>query len=99
MDAKPPIDTDRVDDAVLALLFLGLCERDRISGLARAWKSFDWAAMERLHQKGLIQDPVSRAKSVWFTAEGLQRAEALFYALIARLGEPKSTGQASRPAS
>lgn len=98
MDAKPPIDTDRVDDAVLALLFLGLCERDRISGLARAWKSFDWAAMERLHQKGLIQDPVSRAKSVWFTAEGLQRGESLFYALFASPGEPKSTGQASRPA-
>ena len=45
MDRKPPIDTDRIDDAVLALLLLGLCERDRISGLARAWKSFDWAAM------------------------------------------------------
>lgn len=90
MDPKPPIDTDRIDDAVLALLFLGLCERDRISGLARAWKSFDWAAMERLHQKGLIQDPVSRAKSVWFTAEGLQRAEALYYALFARPEEPGS---------
>jgi hypothetical protein len=88
MARKPPIDTDRIDDAVLALLFLGLCERDRISGLARAWKSFDWAAMERLHHKGLIQDPVSRAKSVGFTAEGLQRAEALYYALFATPEEP-----------
>ena len=26
---------------------------------ARTWKSFDWDAMERLHRKGLISDPVS----------------------------------------
>jgi hypothetical protein len=30
----------------------------------RTWKSFDWAAMERLYTKGLISDPVGKAKSV-----------------------------------
>ena len=42
------IDRDQIDEAVLALLFLG-----RHDGM-RTWKSFDWAAMERLHAKELI---------------------------------------------
>jgi hypothetical protein len=84
MHPEPSIDTDRIDEAVLALLFLGICERDRSTGLARAWKSFDWAAMERLYQKGLIHNPVGKAKSIYFTEEGLQRAERLFLALFGR---------------
>ena len=71
------IDTDRVDEAVLALLYLGLHDR------YRAWKGFDWAALDRLHQKGLISDPVSKAKSVVFTEEGLCEAERLFRELFA----------------
>jgi hypothetical protein len=35
------VDRDRIDEAVLALLFLG--RHDAV----RTWKSFDWAAMER----------------------------------------------------
>jgi hypothetical protein len=71
------IDRDRIDDAVLALLYLGRHEA------IRTWKSFDWAAMERLHTKGLISDPVSIAKSVVFTDEGLRQSEALFRKLFA----------------
>ena len=70
------IDRDRIDEAILALLFLG--RHDEI----RAWKSFDWAAMERLHAKGLISDPVGKAKSVIFTDEGLRESEALFRKLF-----------------
>lgn len=88
MHPEPSIDTDRIDEAVLALLFLGICARDRSTGLARAWKSFDWAAMERLHQKGLIHDPVGKAKSVYLTEEGLERAERLFLALFERAEAP-----------
>jgi Domain of unknown function (DUF6429) len=66
------IDRNRIDDAVLALLYLG-----RHEGI-RTWKSFDWVAMERLHAKGLISDPVGKAKSVVFTEEGLRQSEALF---------------------
>ena len=33
--------------------------------------------MDRLHQKGLISDPVSKAKSVVFTEEDLCEAERL----------------------
>jgi len=55
----------KVDDAVLALLYLTLHDG------ARAWKSFDWDALNRLHQKGYISNPVGKAKSVVFTDEGL----------------------------
>ena len=64
--------TDRIDDCVLALLLLGRHDGQRV------WKSFDWAAMERLHEKGLISNPVGRAKSVVLTDEGLKKAERLF---------------------
>lgn len=70
------IDRDHIDDTVLALLFLG-----RHDGM-RTWKSFDWAAMERLHTKGLISDPVGKAKSVVFTDEGLRQSEASFRKLV-----------------
>lgn len=70
--AMKEIDPDRIDEAVLALLFLG-----RHDGF-RTWKSFDWAAMERLHAKGFISNPVGKVKSVVFTEEGLLQAEALF---------------------
>ena len=66
------IDTDRIDDAVLALLWLGRHEDDR------AWKGFDWDAMNRLHEKGSISDPVGKAKSVVFCQEGKKRSEELF---------------------
>ncbi len=68
-------DTDKVDEVVLALLYLNThSDRDG----ARAWKSLDWEAMDRLHEAGYISDPKSKAKSVVVTEEGLARAEALF---------------------
>jgi len=70
------IDQDRIDETVLALLFLGRHGGDR------TWKSFDWAAMDRLHAKGLISSPVGKAKPVLFTDEGLRLSEALFRKLF-----------------
>lgn len=72
------IDEDKVDDAVLALLYLTL---DRNG---RAWKSMDWTAMNRLHEKGYISNPVSKAKSVWLSEEGVARSEELFRAMFAK---------------
>jgi hypothetical protein len=66
------LDTDRIDEAVLALLQLGLHDQ------YRAWKGFDWDAMNRLHEKGMIENPVNKAKSVVFTTEGLSRSRELF---------------------
>jgi hypothetical protein len=72
------IDTDRVDAAVLALLLLG-----RHDG-ARVWKTFDWDVMNRLHEKGMISNPVGKAKSVVLTEEGEREAERLFHEMFAR---------------
>jgi hypothetical protein len=70
------LDNDKIDEAVLALLYLGLHEG------VRAWKGFDWDAMNRLHEKGLIADPRGKAKSVVFTEEGLEQAKRLIVALF-----------------
>jgi hypothetical protein len=72
------IDTDKIDEATLALLYLGLHER------CRAWKSFDWDAMGRLYEKGFISDPVGKPKSVMLTDEGLRESERLLRKLFAR---------------
>jgi hypothetical protein len=67
-----PLDTDKIDDTALALLYLTLHDG------YRAWKGMDWDVLGRLHDKGMIGDPVGKVKSVVFTEEGLQRAKALF---------------------
>ena len=70
--------TSKIDDAVLALLYLGLHDG------ARAWKGFDWEAMHRLHEQGYITDPRGKAKSVVFTEEGLERAKELLEKLFTK---------------
>ena len=72
------IDTDRIDEAALALLHLGRHD------VYRTWKSLDWDVMNRLHEKGFISDPVGKTKSVVFTDEGARRSEDLFRKLFAR---------------
>jgi hypothetical protein len=72
-------DTHKVDEAVLALLYLNLFE-DRWG--ARAWKSLPWEAMDRLHENGFIGDPKSKAKSVVLSEEGLIAAEEAFRKLF-----------------
>lgn len=68
------LDEDKIDDAVLALLYLTRCDDHR------AWKGQDWDVLNRLHEKGMIHDPKNKAKSVFFTLEGWQRSEELFRA-------------------
>ena len=62
-----PIDEQKIDETVLGLLYLTLHDG------CRAWKSFDWQAMTRLHEKGLIEDPVNKAKSVVLTGKALSK--------------------------
>ena len=75
------IDTAAVDDAVLALLYLTLHDDNR------AWKSFDWNVMNRLFERGMIGDPVSKAKSVVLTDEGLRESARLFKLHFVRAGK------------
>jgi hypothetical protein len=44
----------------------------------RTWKGYDWGTMDRLYDKGYIEDPKSKTKSVPMTDEGLRRSEELF---------------------
>lgn len=71
-------DIDAIDEAVLALFQLTLHDGNR------AWKDFDWDVLNRLHEKGLIADPVGKAKSVWITEEGLKASELAFKKLFAK---------------
>lgn len=71
-------DTEKIDETILALLYLTLHDENR------AWKAFDWDAMNRLHEKGYIFDPVNKAKSVALTEEGLRESERLFKELFSK---------------
>jgi hypothetical protein len=72
---------EKIDEAVLALLYLGHWS-DKRSGTTNTWKSFDWEAMARLHERGLISDPVGKAKTLTFSGEGLCQAQAAFTRLF-----------------
>ena len=59
-------------------------------GDLRCWKGYDWQVMNRLHEKGLISDPVRKAKSVFLTDEGRRRAEALAAEYLGASDAPRS---------
>jgi hypothetical protein len=81
------IDTDRIDDAVLALLHLTLHDE------SRNWNGFDFDALDRLHEKGMIENPVGSAKSVVLTAEGLERSRRLFESMFTKRPVDQSVPQ------
>lgn len=60
-------DTEKVDDAVLALPTLNAHQEDEFG--ARAWQGHNWDALDRLHEKGFFGDRVSKAKSDVMTPE------------------------------
>ena len=66
------IDNDKIDEAVLGLLYLTLHDE------RAAWKGIDWDALDRLYRKGFIGDPATKAKRVIFSEEGLLKAKAEF---------------------
>lgn len=68
--------SDKVDEMVLALLYL-TSSRDQFG--IRAWKGMDWGAMERLHHKGYISNPKSKALSVAVTEAGAKLSRELFF--------------------
>lgn len=68
-------DQNKVDEIVLALLYLTSFKEG--PGV-RAWKGMDWDVMNRLHEKGFILDPKTKAKSVVLTQEGAKLSEELF---------------------
>jgi len=73
------LDETKIDEAVLALLYLNLNRKTQ-----RAWKSLNWDSMDRLFEKGFIFDPVGKAKSVLLTDAGEAMAEQLVQKLFGR---------------
>jgi len=78
------MDTDRIDDAVLALLHLTLHDQNR------ARKGFDGDVLGRLREKGMIDDPAGDSNSVALTGDGLQRSKKLFETMFTRQPEGQS---------
>lgn len=64
-------DEKLIEEAVLALL-AAFSSDD-----GNAWKGFDFEVMNRLHEQGLISNPVNRNKSIWLTEEGQERGRQL----------------------
>ncbi|MBN1267645.1 MAG: hypothetical protein JXA25_19290 [Anaerolineales bacterium] len=69
-------DKDKVDDMVLALLFL-TSSRDQYA--VRAWKGLDIGVMDRLHQKGYISDPQEKKPTLVLSEEGARLSEQYFF--------------------
>jgi hypothetical protein len=75
------VDEEKVEDMILALLHLTTFEE---KPTLRAWKGHDWATLNRLHQKGYISDPATKAKSVLLTDVGAKRSQELFEKYFAK---------------
>ena len=73
---------DKVDEATLALMWL-VTQTNKTG--SRAWKSFDWATLDRLHEKGLISDPKRKTKSVVLSEEAVELSEALFKRIFGKV--------------
>jgi hypothetical protein len=72
------LDDQRIDDAALALLAVFSFDG------GRCWKSFDWDVMDRLHARGLIDNPRSHLKSIHLTPEAMEQGLALAEKLFSR---------------
>ncbi|MCF6431425.1 DUF6429 family protein [Leisingera sp. MMG026] len=86
--AELDLNTEKLDDVALAILSLSLHDGNRV------WKGLDWAITDRFHAKGLIADPVGKAKSLMLTEDGLARAEA---ALLAKFAKRHDGAQGTDP--
>jgi hypothetical protein len=64
-------DPSKLDEMVMALLYISSFQDGRV------WKGYDWNILERLHEKGLITNPVGKSKSFFLTTEGMKLGEQL----------------------
>jgi len=81
-----------LEDLVLLLLHL-TSWREKVYEevyVQRTWKGYDLKTLDALREKGYIAGS-RRAKSVYLTEEGVERAKALEEALLPRLKEWRCT--------
>jgi hypothetical protein len=69
-------DRDRVDEMILALLYLTSSHDQHAT---RAWKGLDWEAMDRLYKKGYISDPRGRSPTIVLSEAGAKLSKELFF--------------------
>lgn len=69
-------DQEKVDEVTFALMYLVIHDENEYG--ARIWKGFDWDTMDRLYMKGLISNPVGKAKSVTISKDAINRSKELF---------------------
>ena len=74
MPLPPNLNQEKLSEAALAILGLTAFRDQHI---VRAWKGMDWDLLDVLYQKGGIDDPKGKAKSVVLTDEGARLAEDL----------------------
>jgi len=72
MSLPEDLDKEKLAEAALAILSLS-----RMTGpdYMQAWKGMDWDVMNLLHENDWISDPVGKQKSVYFSEEGIKRAD------------------------
>src|SRR3989442_1283018 len=78
-----PIDWKKVEEMTLALMHLTSFDEH---GAVRTWKGHDWEVLNRLHERGWISNPVSKAKAVALTEEGARLSNELFEKHFLRAG-------------
>jgi len=71
------VDAEKLDEAGLVVLSLTLHDG------CLAWKNLDFDLIDRLYDKGYIENPRNKRKSLVFTDAGLHRVEALLRANFA----------------
>lgn len=71
-------DIDKASELALALLYLTLHDKSPFDESCSAWKGLDFDVMNYLHERGLIQNPINKNKSVVVTSKGVKKAEAMY---------------------
>jgi hypothetical protein len=79
-DIPEELDAEKLAEVALALLSLTLHDG------YRAWKGLDWGVMNLLYERGWIQDPRGKARSVVLTDAGVEQAEKLLLKHFGRAG-------------
>lgn len=69
-----PRELDHERLAEVGMAILGLTAHDE-HGVVLVWKGLDWDLMNLLYEKGWIENPVNRNKSVMLTEEGAKLAD------------------------
>ena len=75
MNKAANVNWAKVEECTLALMHLTTFSEQ---GVYKSWKGFDWDVLDRLHARGWISSPATKAKSIVMSDDGRKRSEELF---------------------